>query len=284
VQITGDRIDRTDRVSLSAGIDERGARRALRAQIAKLERELSGIVAEGFPHIAPPGLPDLASPHIAPRAYAGAGRRGHRTDGAPCLLDLGRLERTRDELAGDVQAARRATVQRAELQTRARELLEAMWREPARYKFVRLPVRDLGEGGCGVWEVRPRLGLLGMLAGWWQVKLSSGCPLARGHAARRDPEIIQCPESELSSHLTRPVPQEIRRDRTWRVDTNQRLRTPVAKRRSSNPGHSGGRAASTAFRHAPAASHPPARTRTAAQTVAHGPRTDMSASRRSRRE
>jgi hypothetical protein len=26
--------------------------------------------------------------------------------------------------------------------------------------------------------VRPRLGLIGMLAGWWHVKLSSGCPLA----------------------------------------------------------------------------------------------------------
>jgi hypothetical protein len=26
--------------------------------------------------------------------------------------------------------------------------------------------------------VRPRLGLIGMLMGWWQVKLSSGCPLA----------------------------------------------------------------------------------------------------------
>jgi hypothetical protein len=25
--------------------------------------------------------------------------------------------------------------------------------------------------------VRPRLGLIGMLMGWWQVKLSSGCPL-----------------------------------------------------------------------------------------------------------
>jgi hypothetical protein len=55
--------------------------------------------------------------------------------------------------------------------------------EPGRYKFARLPVKDLGEGGCGVWEVRPRLGLVGMLAGWWQVKLSSGCPLPRGHAS-----------------------------------------------------------------------------------------------------
>ncbi len=171
VQITSDRIDRTDRVSLSGGIDERAGRRALLAQVAKLERELSEVVANGFPHIAPP-------------AHAGtSGRSRSRSGGAPRLLDLGQLERTRDELAGNVQMARRATAERVELETRSRELLERMKREPARYKFMRLPVRDMGEGGCGVWEVRPRLGLIGMLAGWWQVKLSSGCPLAKGHAA-----------------------------------------------------------------------------------------------------
>jgi hypothetical protein len=165
VQLT---IDRIDRVSIS-GTDERAARRALRAQVAKLERELSAIVAEGFPH-------------IVPRAHMGA------MGGAPCLLDLERLERTRDELAGMVASARRARVERVELETRSRELLRRMQREPAACKFVRLPVRDLGEHGCGVWEVRPRLGLIGMLAGWWQVKLSSGCPLPGGHAARRGPE------------------------------------------------------------------------------------------------
>ncbi len=161
-------IERIDRVSTS-GTDERAARRALRAQVARLERELSAIVAEGFPH-------------VAPRAHtSSSGLRG-RAAGVPCLLDLGRLERTRDELVGRVQLARRASAERAELETRARELLERMKREPARYKFTRLPVRDLGEHGCGVWEVRPRMGLIGMLAGWWQVKLSSGCPLPRGHA------------------------------------------------------------------------------------------------------
>jgi hypothetical protein len=153
-------IDRVDRVSIS-GTDERAARRALRGQIAKLERELAEIVVSGFPHIAPPACAGVRS-------------------GAACLLDLERLERTRDELAGKVQMARRATAERAELETRSRELLERMKLEPARYKFVRLPVRDLGEHGCGVWEVRPRLGLVGMLAGWWQVKLSSGCPLGWG--------------------------------------------------------------------------------------------------------
>jgi hypothetical protein len=173
-------IDRADPVSISR-TDERAARRALRAQVAKLERELSGIVADGFPHIAAHdiGVAARASVGCEPRADAGS---SPRVGGAPCLLDLERLERTRDELAGRVQMARRATAERAELETRSRELLERMKREPARYKFVRLPVRDLGEHGCGVWEVRPRMGLIGMLAGWWQVKLSSGCPLPRGHA------------------------------------------------------------------------------------------------------
>jgi hypothetical protein len=161
-------IERIDRVSTS-GTDERAARRALRSQVAKLERELSEIVVDGFPHIAPP-------------VHAGESGLRDRSAGAPCLLDLGRLERMRDELAGRVQLARRASAERAELETRARELLERMQREPRRYKFMRLPVRDLGEHGCGVWEVRPRMGLIGMLAGWWQVKLSSGCPLPRGHA------------------------------------------------------------------------------------------------------
>jgi hypothetical protein len=165
VQLT---IERIDRVSTS-GIDERAVRRVLRAQVAKLERELSSIVVDGFPHIAPP-------------AHAGSSGLRERTAGSPCLLDLERLECTRDELAGRLQLARRATAERVELETRARELLERMKRDPRSYKFVRLPVRDLGEHGCGVWEVRPRMGLIGMLAGWWQVKLSSGCPLPRGHA------------------------------------------------------------------------------------------------------
>jgi hypothetical protein len=165
VQLT---IERIDRVSTS-GTDERAARRALRAQVARLERELSAIVVDGFPHIAPP-------------AHAGSSGLRDRAAGVPGLLDLGRLERTRDELVGRLQLARRATAERVELETRARKLLERMKRDPSSYKFVRLPVRDLGEHGCGVWEVRPRMGLIGMLAGWWQVKLSSGCPLPRGHA------------------------------------------------------------------------------------------------------
>jgi hypothetical protein len=155
-----------------AKIDERDARAALRAQIARLERELSATVAERFPHIPAPVAP------VCPSARAG---------GAPTLLDLGGLERVRDELVARTQELRARVDERVERERRAREQLERMRLEPGRYKFARVPVRDLGQGVCGVWEVRPRLGLIGMLAGWWELKLSSGCPLARGSRSTRDP-------------------------------------------------------------------------------------------------
>jgi hypothetical protein len=148
---------------------ERAARRSLRAQVARLERELSGIVADGFPHIG--AVPALAS-------------------SGPALLGLEQLEQLRDQLAGRVSDVRRFALQRAEHELRAQELLERMKLEPGRYKFVRLPVTELGQRGCGVWEVRPRYGLIGMLAGWWELTLSSGCPLALGSRATRDPAAI----------------------------------------------------------------------------------------------
>ena len=152
-------------------VGERDARIALRGQLGKLERESSAIVANGFPYISPAAMPELPGDPA----------------GGPCLLTLAELERIRDHLAGRVQDLRRLAKRRVEHERRARELLDGMKLEPGRYKFVRLPVRDLGEGGCGVWEVRPRLGLIGMLAGWWQVKLSSGCPLSGGPRSLRGP-------------------------------------------------------------------------------------------------
>jgi hypothetical protein len=49
---------------------------------------------------------------------------------------------------------------------------------PRTHRFERISRGDAGECGCGSYEVRPRAGLLGMLFGWWCVKLSSGCPLS----------------------------------------------------------------------------------------------------------
>ena len=48
--------------------------------------------------------------------------------------------------------------------------------DPAAHRWERVDSAELGEPGCRHWQVRPRLGLIGMLAGWWHVKLSSGCP------------------------------------------------------------------------------------------------------------
>jgi hypothetical protein len=170
-------VPQTDELILDRGactreVDECAARNTLRRQVARLERELSAIVAERFPYIP-----------AAPRAD---GREGP-LPGGPSLLGLAELERTRDRLAGALQRQRRLVVEREKHERRAYEQLERMKLEPGRFKFVRLPVSDLGQGGCGVWQVRPRFGLIGMLAGWWQVKLSSGCPLGRGSRSMRDP-------------------------------------------------------------------------------------------------
>jgi len=161
----------TDDREVEVEVAERDVRETLRGQITRLEHESSAIVAEGFPHISPADLQELRGEAVA----------------GPRLLTLAELERVRDRLAGHTQDLRRLAAERVEHERRAHEQLEAMKLEPDRHKLVRLPVRDLGEGGCGVWEVRPRLGLIGMLAGWWQVKLSSGCPLAKGPRMARGP-------------------------------------------------------------------------------------------------
>ncbi len=141
----------------------RAARRALRGQIDRLERELADAFVTAYP------LGGLEHP---------AGSRQE-----PRLLDLGELERVRDELAERLLEARISIARSAELQEASRLRLERMLLEPAKHRFARVSRQELGQGGCGVWQVRPRLGLIGMLMGWWQVKLSSGCPLALGRGS-----------------------------------------------------------------------------------------------------
>jgi hypothetical protein len=148
---------------------EAAARRTLRAQIALLESELARVFVTVFEmRIGPPA------------AAAAAG-------GVPRMLDLGELELVRDELAGRLHEARAQLTAGAAEQARKRELLARMQLEPGRHRFTRISCRELGEPGCGAWQVRPRLGLVGMLMGWWRVTLSSGCPLARGRRRRPAP-------------------------------------------------------------------------------------------------
>jgi len=135
-----------------AVIDARAARRDLRGQIDRLEHELAVALAEAFPR---------REPLRAERRSSGLA--------GPRLLTLGELECVRDELAGRLQALRDHSV---------RELLEGMRRAPGRHRWATVTSAELGEPGCRAWQVRPRLGLVGMLMGWWRVKVSSGCPLA----------------------------------------------------------------------------------------------------------
>jgi hypothetical protein len=155
-------LDRHDAVRI--GGDERLARAELRRQIGRLEAQLGTVFAEAFPRVE-------VDAGIAP------------ISGEPRVLGLGELEAIRDSLADRVAEARIQLRERAELETRNRELLERMLDAPAEHKWLRISRADLGEPGCGHWHSRPRLGPLGMLMGWWRVKVSSGCPLAGRLAA-----------------------------------------------------------------------------------------------------
>jgi hypothetical protein len=139
-------------------VDERAARRTLRAQIARLERDLGAAVIAAYPRL--------------PAGTAGV------SYGGPRLLGLEELERVRDDLADRLADVRAQAAAQADRQVEARLLIERMLLDPGAYRWVRVANEDIGEPGCKHWHVRPRLGLIGMLAGWWHVKISSGCPLA----------------------------------------------------------------------------------------------------------
>ena len=138
--------------------DERAARRNLLDQIARLEDELAQLFCSIWPR---KGF-SLGVP----------GRSG------PRLLTLAELEELRDDLAAATQHARRGLSDRTYREEQYRQLIEEMMLDPAGHKWVRVRNEDIGEPGCKNWHVRPRLGPIGMLMGWWRVVISSGCPLA----------------------------------------------------------------------------------------------------------
>lgn len=136
------------------------ARDDLRRQIARLEHELGELFATAFP------------------------RKGFEWHigalGGPRVLSLGELERIRDALALRLGDARAELGRRAEIEEANRGLLESMIAEPERHRWVIVSNEDIGERACGHWHSRPRWGILGMLLGWWRIRISSGCPLAKG--------------------------------------------------------------------------------------------------------
>jgi hypothetical protein len=145
---------------LLAPPDERAARADLGRQISRLEAELSAAIVETRPT------------HPAGAAHSAAWRRG------PRLQSLGQLELIRDHLLARLGAVRTDALAEEEQRARARSLLEAMYADPGAHRWTRVSRDDLGLPGCGHYHVRPRLGLVGVLRGWWVVKVSSGCPLA----------------------------------------------------------------------------------------------------------
>lgn len=159
-----DLLDRQTLTALRIDGDERLARVELRRQIGRLEAQLGSLVAEAFPRLRlDTGVAAVAK---EPRA-----------------LGLGDLEAVRDSLATQIGVAQRQLEEQTELETRNRELLDRMLADPAGHKWLQISRADVGEPGCGHWHSRPRLGLLGMLMGWWRVRISSGCPLAGRLAA-----------------------------------------------------------------------------------------------------
>jgi hypothetical protein len=140
--------------------DGREVRDELRRQIASLEARLGRLFVSAFPRAG-----------IEWRVGA---------LGGPRMLDVAELERVRDALAFRLGEAEAELARRGAVEETNRGLLEEMIAAPEHHPWIRISNEDIGEPACRHWHSRPRWGLLGMILGWWRVKLSSGCPLARG--------------------------------------------------------------------------------------------------------
>ena len=139
---------------------ERRVRRELRRQIALLERRLAELFAAAFPRQG-----------IEWRVGAAGG---------PRVLGVAELERVRDALALRLRDAESELARRGRIEERNRQLLEEMIAAPEHHRGLIISAADIGEPSCRTWRSVPQLGFIGMLMGWWRVKISSGCPLPAG--------------------------------------------------------------------------------------------------------
>lgn len=139
--------------------DERAARADLRRQIAAMEAELGELFASAFPR---KGI-EFSVPAAG---------------GGPRVLSVDELERVRDSLASRLADVKGRLHDAGYVEQLNRQLIERMSETPEDHKWIRVSNEDIGEPGCRHWHSRPRYGLIGMLLGWWRVKVSSGCPLA----------------------------------------------------------------------------------------------------------
>jgi hypothetical protein len=134
----------------------RAARRSLRAQVARLEAELAA-------------YPDFIEAGTEPLPLHGPEAR---------VADVGELEKVRDELVARLRRARAEAERRETRASAARTRMQEMVEDPAAHKWEAVSNEEMGEPGCTTFQVQPAWGPVGALMNWWQVKVSSGCPLA----------------------------------------------------------------------------------------------------------
>lgn len=133
--------------------DEAAARRELRRQIARLEAELAA-----YPEAR---SESTTHPLLRPK--------GH-------VAGFAELSAIRDELIERLRTARQRAERRGEREARARGRRERILGDPEAHRWQRVGNEECGDPGCGETRAVPRFGPIGALAGWWRVKLSSGCP------------------------------------------------------------------------------------------------------------
>jgi DNA-binding transcriptional regulator YhcF (GntR family) len=136
------------------------ARRALRAQIARLEAALSAYPEEA----AAAGIAEAA-----PEPVSGPAGR---------IADIGELEEVRDQLFDRLKRVRAEVERRGLVEGEARKRLDRMLEDPQGHKWQTVSNEEMGEPGCATYQVQPAWGPIGALMNWWRVKVSSGCPLA----------------------------------------------------------------------------------------------------------
>jgi DNA-binding transcriptional regulator YhcF (GntR family) len=145
--------DHRELPDVGAEADEAAARRELRRQIARLEAELAA-----YPGTRPG---EERHPLLRPK--------GH-------LPGFGELTAIRDELMERLKSARLEADRRGEREAAARGRREQVIGDPEAHRWQRVGVEECGDPGCGELRAVPRFGPIGAIAGWWRVKVSSGCP------------------------------------------------------------------------------------------------------------
>ena len=154
---------RTHRVSIPRRVGRRDGRPARRCarRSPGLERQLGDALVTAFPHTD------------GRRAGPAAGR-GPRVLGARRARGPARRAR-RPSCA---RRARRSSERGRAAARPTASCSSGCCSSPSATSSPACTASDVDMGGCGAYQVRPRLGLIGMLLGWWHVKLSSGCPVS----------------------------------------------------------------------------------------------------------